>query len=66
MKMVGFYQNLQHHIFLKLLFFLFLLKVLILNEFTFLLSKSSSDIAQSILSPPVNLDGLASAAFIAI
>ena len=33
---------------------------------TFLLSESSSAIAQSILSPPVNLEGLASAAFIAI
>ena len=33
---------------------------------TFLLSESSSEIAQSILSPPVNLAGRASAAFIAI
>ena len=33
---------------------------------TFLLFKSISPIAQSILSPPVNLEGLASAAFIAI
>ena len=32
----------------------------------FFFSKSSSAIAQSILSPPVNLVGLASAAFIAI
>ena len=31
---------------------------------TFLLFKSSSEIAQSILSPPVNLEGLASAALI--
>ena len=33
---------------------------------TFLLSKSNSKIAASILSPPTNLDGLASAEFMAI
>tara|TARA_Y100000589_G_C26760672_1_gene469666 strand:+ start:281 stop:499 length:219 start_codon:yes stop_codon:yes gene_type:complete len=33
---------------------------------TFLLLKSNSEIAQSILSPPVNLEVLASAGFIAI
>ena len=35
-------------------------------RFTFLFSKSISDMAASILSPPTNLDGLASAEFIAI
>ena len=40
-------------------------KSLILRP-TLRLFKSNSEIAQSILSPPVNLDGLASAALIAI